>query len=436
MWPLVSVGKGDAKALVGAIRLDGSPLKDGDAQGWKHVAAVLANAQRQRETHARWDAFARSVGIPDGGQRRTSIEFCRSMLAACDAARAQSDLLSTIVAKAFNLEALANNPSLCAALAAQIRAAASAARLAAVDKERQRVRSLFENKGDRTSALVLQLLDEVIGSRDVQAAKVAGLWRSVLRRLEDLKARVRDFEEVEAFAAKLTAAGAPAWAKRVIGEKSGPDGDPVLPANWRDAWDHAAADAHLSRIDQRVRLAKLTTDRQEADSRGQKLFGELVRERTFYELDRRLSPLVKSALVTFVSALQNMPKDKNAKSAPAKRRAAREAMAKCYDAVPCWIMPTWRVAEHLPPEIGALELVIIDEASQSDVTELPALLRGKKIIVVGDDRQVSPTPPFVTHSRWTRTCTRTSARTWPISAPKPQNCPRNAWPRRSRLKTY
>ena len=74
-------------------------------------------------------------------------------------------------------------------------------------------------------------------------------------------------------------------------------------------------------------------------------------------------------------------------------------MAKCYDAVPCWIMPTWRVAEQLPPEIGALELVIIDEASQSDVTELPALLRGKKIIVVGDDRQVSPTPPFVTQEK-------------------------------------
>src|SRR4029453_18786399 len=134
LWPLVAVGKGDAKALVGAIRLDGSPLKDGDIEGWKHVATVLANAMRQRETHARWDAFARSIGIPDGGQRRTSIEFCRRMLAACDAARAQSELLSSIVARAFNLEALANNPSLCAALAAQIRAAGSPARLAPVYK--------------------------------------------------------------------------------------------------------------------------------------------------------------------------------------------------------------------------------------------------------------------------------------------------------------
>ena len=74
-------------------------------------------------------------------------------------------------------------------------------------------------------------------------------------------------------------------------------------------------------------------------------------------------------------------------------------MARCYDAVPCWIMPTWRVAEQLPPELGAIDLVIIDEASQSDVTELPALLRGKKIIVVGDDRQVSPTAPFVTQEK-------------------------------------
>jgi superfamily I DNA and/or RNA helicase len=62
-------------------------------------------------------------------------------------------------------------------------------------------------------------------------------------------------------------------------------------------------------------------------------------------------------------------------------------------------MPTWRVAEQLPAELGVLDLVIIDEASQSDITELPALLRGKKILIVGDDRQVSPTAPFVTQEK-------------------------------------
>jgi hypothetical protein len=125
------------------------------------------------------------------------------------------------------------------------------------------------------------------------------------------------------------------------------------------------------------------------DLRCRKLFADLVRERTFYELERRLSPSVKAALVEFVRALARIGKG-TGKTAGLHRRTAREAMSRCYDAVPCWIMPTWRVAEQLPPELGAIDLVIIDEASQSDVTELPALLRGRRILVVGDDRQVSP----------------------------------------------
>ncbi|MDQ3668449.1 MAG: DEAD/DEAH box helicase [Acidobacteriota bacterium] len=53
-------------------------------------------------------------------------------------------------------------------------------------------------------------------------------------------------------------------------------------------------------------------------------------------------------------------------------------------------MPQSRVSETLPPEIGKFDLVIVDEASQSDLWALPSLLRGEKILVVGDDKQVSP----------------------------------------------
>jgi very-short-patch-repair endonuclease len=40
--------------------------------------------------------------------------------------------------------------------------------------------------------------------------------------------------------------------------------------------------------------------------------------------------------------------------------------------------------------MGLFDLVIIDEASQSDISSLPAILRGKKLLVVGDHKQVSP----------------------------------------------
>ncbi len=65
-------------------------------------------------------------------------------------------------------------------------------------------------------------------------------------------------------------------------------------------------------------------------------------------------------------------------------------MLRAYQAVPCWVLPHWRVSETLPPEIGLFDLVIVDEASQSDIWALPALLRGKKLLVVGDHKQVSP----------------------------------------------
>jgi superfamily I DNA and/or RNA helicase len=66
-----------------------------------------------------------------------------------------------------------------------------------------------------------------------------------------------------------------------------------------------------------------------------------------------------------------------------------------YAAVPCWIMPTWRISESLPATLASFDLVIFDEASQSDISAMPALLRAKKVLVVGDDKQVSPTAAFI-----------------------------------------
>lgn len=103
---------------------------------------------------------------------------------------------------------------------------------------------------------------------------------------------------------------------------------------------------------------------------------------------------VRAALMMFVTALRKIGKG-TGKGAGRHRKDARTAMAQCYGAIPCWIMPSWRVAEQLPSELGSFDLVIMDEASQSDIKEVTALLRGKKILVVGDDKQVSPTAAFI-----------------------------------------
>ena len=76
-----------------------------------------------------------------------------------------------------------------------------------------------------------------------------------------------------------------------------------------------------------------------------------------------------------------------------------DALRGCVSTIPCWIMPTWRVSQALPPTVGAFDLVVVDEASQSDISALPALLRGAQVLVVGDGKQVSPTTAFVAESR-------------------------------------
>ena len=79
--------KGDPKALVSAIKRDGSPPKDGDVEGWKISPPYSPTRCAKGKTHARWDAFARSVGRdPDGGQPEHGDRVLPKLLAACDAA--------------------------------------------------------------------------------------------------------------------------------------------------------------------------------------------------------------------------------------------------------------------------------------------------------------------------------------------------------------
>jgi very-short-patch-repair endonuclease len=142
----------------------------------------------------------------------------------------------------------------------------------------------------------------------------------------------------------------------------------------------------------------LSKERIELDNKIGKEFERLVRERTFYALAQSMQGPVRAALMMFATSLRRIGRGTGV-SAERHRRAARQAMAACYGGVPCWIMPSWRVAEQLPGELGTFDLVIMDEASQSDIKEITALLRGKKVLVVGDDKQVSPSAAFIENAK-------------------------------------
>lgn len=78
------------------------------------------------------------------------------------------------------------------------------------------------------------------------------------------------------------------------------------------------------------------------------------------------------------------------KHAPRHRREAQQHLNKCRDAVPAWVMPLHRVWDTVDPAPGIFDVIIVDEASQCGVEALPLFYLGKKILIVGDDKQISP----------------------------------------------
>ena len=72
------------------------------------------------------------------------------------------------------------------------------------------------------------------------------------------------------------------------------------------------------------------------------------------------------------------------------KRAARNTLKDCKNAVPVWIMPLSRVYDSFDLTHSNFDVIILDEASQSDITALAAFAIAKQVIVVGDSEQVTP----------------------------------------------
>lgn len=78
------------------------------------------------------------------------------------------------------------------------------------------------------------------------------------------------------------------------------------------------------------------------------------------------------------------------KYAMQRRAEIRIAMDRCRPAVPVWILPIYRIAEQLRVSQNMFDVVIVDEASQAGLEATFLQYLAPKIVIIGDDRQVSP----------------------------------------------
>jgi hypothetical protein len=80
---------------------------------------------------------------------------------------------------------------------------------------------------------------------------------------------------------------------------------------------------------------------------------------------------------------------------PKHLRSAQKYLNESKDAVPAWVMPLHKVYENIQSSPGLFDVIIVDEASQCGPEALPLYFLGKKIVVVGDDQQISPESSFI-----------------------------------------
>jgi len=397
----IPFGRTEARALVQQIEVHGR--RPESAEDWKKVTAYLVWRREISEFISRWRAIRDEFDLPrleDRGDATgkwiadtfSIVSKARRILA--EHWQRISSEVKELFPCGIEASAILTSKANAVAAAEAIKLNLSKTHLAASRATRA---DLIKRLAACSGIVVQQMsafVEKDLGRPELNAQQVADRWEALCREVTRIHNLTPHLAEVERIAALIQQSGGESWAQQLRTQPACDTDDPLTPGAWRESWQWARVSGYLRRIDGRDRLRELSRLRLEYEDDRRKTFGEVVKLRTYLGLKRSLTDRIQAALVMFTQALSDLGTGRGIR-APRFRRFAREAMERCYSAVPCWIMPTWRVSEHLPAEIGSFDLVIVDEASQSSVEALPALIRGQKLLIVGDDRQVSPTAAFV-----------------------------------------
>ncbi len=218
--------------------------------------------------------------------------------------------------------------------------------------------------------------------RDIQA------WANELaelQRLADLEPNVNNLNRL----IERLKPVAPRWLSEI--EVQAGCGKPLEPPpGWFSAWEWKRADSWLKQHLHRTRPEELHQSLDQAKVKESRLTEELVAQTTWLEQARRITPEQRGALHAWLTTVQRITKTGRSKYDERRRTEAKQLMQKCRPAVPVWIMPLDRVISNLLPIAEKFDVVIVDESSQCDLFALGVLFRGKRAVIVGDQKQVSP----------------------------------------------
>ena len=224
-------------------------------------------------------------------------------------------------------------------------------------------------------------LTSAVSSADAKAyLRAFGALTDLRSRRDDLNLRNALLKKVEP--------KAPSWAA-AIRNRSGVHGGEQPPGDPETAWIWRQLEQELNHRAS-VSLEQLQAKNDKLREELRRVTVDLIDRRAWAFQAKRTTSRQRQALIGWLDTIRRIGKGTGIR-VPKLRAEAAKKMRECRSAVPVWVMPLSRVVENFDPRSARFDVVIIDEASQSDVMALMALYLGKTVLVVGDHEQVSPT---------------------------------------------
>ncbi len=389
-------GKGEARKLVGSVRVLGAT--PASTEDWTLVERTVRWRKEVRKILARWNSLSEEFNLEKVSesldtalkkvvQAQAHIEDVSCLVFDFDA-KLQERIREVFGRKAAD-RMLAEGESFLSAVSSSLQAHIDSGRLAYAMKRIQELLKKLESHNGGIVDEIRNFLAESVGRRSADEVVLQTTWGALQSELGRLVSLYPWFKDINRVSSMMEEAGAMKWAARVRTVPATSDLDAMTPTKWLEAWNWRQAVMFLDRIDGHHKLRELFEERKSLTTALAQTYQDLVAEKTWLGVFNNSPESVRQALQAYLNAVQAMGSGTGVR-AIRHRKTARDAMVRAYQAVPCWVLPQWRVSETIPPEVGLFDLVVIDEASQSDIWALPALLRGKKLLVVGDHKQVSP----------------------------------------------
>lgn len=254
-------------------------------------------------------------------------------------------------------------------------------RQSAMEDARRPLMELVATLSSGRSGPVRRRLRDAVDDRDVAS------YQQTYELIQDLLELRQEKSERDHLLDSLRAA-LPDTARQLINDPSEQVWDQRL-EGLADACAWAWTRRELRNRIQTDRTDRLMQQLDEVSTRLHQQVLDLTVARSWAHTVDRLDQQQRRRLNTYALLAKKLPK--GGKYRARKLREVQDALRRCRDAVPAWIMPINYVAEVLDVDPNAFDVVIVDEASQAgmDATFLQYL--APNMIVIGDDLQVSPT---------------------------------------------